>query len=300
MPGRKALQEPGLGDVGFDHQAGEVDDLRDGHGIADAADLLPWDGRGFEFTGLLVNLLMLQSWGFYDEIVWNRPSWSISLEWFVYLLFPLFVMLFGRIHRSRSLLLSIAVLFAAYYLGRYGIWHFARANIGPAALMRVTFGFLMGFFLYGLFRRRFLARLPWDAICLATIAAFIAMMLMNGTVSKFDYSLNFPIALLVLAAANSTGFAARLFDNRLSLYLGEISYSIYMVHFPFLRFCTYNFGDDIAGFAATAPQWQLWLMVACVLAALIAVSALCYHTIEVPCRDFVKRRVRAHEARGAA
>jgi len=107
---------------------------------------------------------------------------------------------------------------------------------------------------------------------------------------------NFPIALLVFAIACSSGFAARIFDNRVVFYLGEISYSIYMVHFPLLRFLTHNYGSRFDAVAASGDQPTLWAIALGVLALLIAVSSVCYHTIEVPCRDWVKRRVRRNES----
>lgn len=260
--------------------------------IGYALGTLPWDGREPDAAGLIVNLLLVQSWGFYDVIVWNRPSWSISLEWFAYLLFPLFVIVLGPIRRSRSLLFAIALTFVVYYLARYGIGDFARGNLGPGALMRVTFGFLLGFFAYGLYRQRFLEWVSWDAVCLATIGVFVAMMLWNGAGHDMRFALNLPVGLLVFSVACSNRYAARIFDNRVALYLGEISYSIYMVHFPLLRFLTHNYSDAFAAVVAKDDQLLLWLLALGVLALLIAVSALSYHVIEIPCRDWVKRRLR--------
>jgi len=31
---------------------------------------------------------MLHAWGTTDVVGWNGPSWSISAEWFAYLMFP--------------------------------------------------------------------------------------------------------------------------------------------------------------------------------------------------------------------
>lgn len=261
--------------------------------IGYALGTLPWDGRAPDGRGLLVNLLLVQSWGFYDAIVWNRPSWSISLEWFAYLLFPLFVTLLGPIRKSRSLLIAIALTFVVYYLARFGIGDFPRGNLGPGALMRVTFGFLLGFFLYGLYRQRFLEQLSWDAIGLATIAVFCAMMLLNGAGYGFRFALNFPVGLLVFAVACSNGYAARIFDNRVSIFLGEISYAIYMVHFPLLRFLTHRYGGDFGAAAAADDPFRLWAYALGVFALLIATSTLCHFAIEQPCRDWVKRRVRS-------
>ena len=55
------------------------------------------------------NLLLIHAWGATSALSWNQPSWSISAEWFAYLLFP--VMLAAALRcRSRPLVLvTIAV-----------------------------------------------------------------------------------------------------------------------------------------------------------------------------------------------
>jgi peptidoglycan/LPS O-acetylase OafA/YrhL len=98
------------------------------------------------------------------------------------------------------------------------------------------------------------------------------MMLLNGSGYRVSFALNFPIGLLVFATACSSGLAVRIFDNRVVFYLGEISYSIYMVHFPLLRFLTHNYGDWFGGIAESSSQLALWLLAFGVFALLIAVS----------------------------
>jgi peptidoglycan/LPS O-acetylase OafA/YrhL len=258
-----------------------------------ALDVLPSDGKKFQGAGLLVNLLLVHCWGFYDTLVWNRPSWSISAEWFVYLLFPFFVAAFGSIRKAWQLLLAIAVLFVLYHEARWEIGGFTRGNLGPGSLLRVTFGFLAGFFLYGLFKRRFLQRIDWDAVCLSAIVGYVALMILSF--GRIDLSLVFHLAIcvIVFSVACSSRYAARIFNNRVSMYLGEISYSIYMVHFPLLRFLTHNFGSYFETVAAEGSQLILWLLALAVLGLVIGMSSICYHVIEVPCRDYVKRRVLA-------
>ena len=93
------------------------------------------------------------------------------------------------------------------------------------------------------------------------------------------------IGLLVFATACSSGFAARIFDNRVAFYLGEISYSIYVVHLPLLRFLTHNYGDRFDVVVASGNQLMLWAIALGVFVLLIAVSSFCYHAFTVPCRD---------------
>lgn len=255
-----------------------------------AVEVLPWDGIPFDWPGLIVNLLMVQCWGFYDALVWNRPSWTVSAEWFVYLLFPLFVVIFGSIRRTRSLLLAIAAISVVYYLARWEIGGFTRGNLGPGSLMRATYGFLFGLFLHGLFRERFLAHWNWDLVASASIVMLVAVTHLAVGGYSFPLNIYVPICLLVYSLTYAHGLAARIFDNRVAVFLGEISYSIYLVHFPVLRILTHEFGPRVAEITAEAGQPLLWLLTLAMVGVVIAVATVFYHLIELPCRNYVKRR----------
>src|SRR6185369_9930176 len=52
---------------------------------------------------LLLHALMLQNWGFIHAGEFNFPTWSVSAEWFVYLLFPVFAAILLRVPRNGAL-----------------------------------------------------------------------------------------------------------------------------------------------------------------------------------------------------
>ena len=253
-------------------------------------DVLPWDNIPFDWAGLTVNLLMVQCWGFYPHLVWNRPSWTVSAEWFVYMLFPLFVLVFGSIRKTRRLLLAIAAISVVYYLARWEIGGFTRGNLGPGSLMRATYGFLFGLFLHGLYLERFLARWNWDHVASAAIVMLVAVTVLAVNGYAFPLAIYVPICLLVYSLTYARGYAARIFDNRVAVYLGEISYSIYLVHFPLLRALTHAFGPRVAEIAAEAGQPLLWLFTLAMVGTVIAAATVLYYLIELPCRNYVKRR----------
>ena len=49
----------------------------------------PTLGPEYNPTYFLLSLVLLQNWGFTNDTAWNVPAWSISTEWFAYLIFPL-------------------------------------------------------------------------------------------------------------------------------------------------------------------------------------------------------------------
>ncbi|MEX3630254.1 MAG: acyltransferase [Burkholderia sp.] len=56
---------------------------------------------------LLRNLLLLQAWRLRPSASWNDVAWSVSDEWFAYLLFPLFVALARVRNRAQMLILLV-------------------------------------------------------------------------------------------------------------------------------------------------------------------------------------------------
>lgn len=124
--------------------------------------------------GLLATLLLIHAW-FPNTFVaeWNGPSWSLSAEWFAYLLFPVFAWIGLRLGSRPSVLLVMAgLLFVAldlFYQAVFGdvVVH-AENNMG---ILRIIPAFLYGVALYRLGEHMNLSR----------GAAIVAAMLSTGT-----------------------------------------------------------------------------------------------------------------------
>lgn len=61
-------------------------------------------GTDYLWSGFFKNLLLVQAWEFPARVNWNHFAWSISAEWFAYLLAPLFVALIWARQRVFSLI----------------------------------------------------------------------------------------------------------------------------------------------------------------------------------------------------
>lgn len=185
---------------------------------------LPAEGA-HSVTALLANLLMLQGLAA-GELSWNYPAWSISVEFFAYLLFPLAIGPIWRADRRRGLLIALALAggvlgFAWFARGDFNQWN------GPLALARCLPEFLLGSLLYTALRRPALARhMGTDRVAVGLLVLG-ALLLHFGAPDLLSVGL---FAVLVLSLAANRGRVQALLDQPLLVRLGELSYALYLVH----------------------------------------------------------------------
>ena len=106
-------------------------------------------------------------------------------------------------------------------------------------------------------------------------------------ISQFEPALILPLvfcfAALLIVLVNPRDYLARLLCGPVALYLGEISYSLYMVHSPWrelLKRTSHRLGIDLS--AASGMAFSV--------VTALALAALVYHTVEMPARHFLRGR----------
>lgn len=233
------------------------------------------------------NLLLIHAWGFHDIETWNHPSWSISSEWFAYLLFPFMIVLWYRITNWRVRVLAAAVAWigaAILYTvaERYDL--LLTVHYGN---MRIFFLFVIGVGLYDLFSwfRTQGRTLPAaDGLAWGALVGALALMHVEASMG-----LLVPVmALLILAAAEARGSFHRVFSWGPLVYLGEVSYAIYMIHALVERVWQFMyrkwFGPEFFTFETGLIGLTL-LVGACVVGGMVL-----YHVVERPARQYLRRR----------
>jgi peptidoglycan/LPS O-acetylase OafA/YrhL len=251
-------------------------------------------------SDILPNVFLLQSFGVCKIYNWNIPSWSISAEWGAYLLFPFLALWINRSKKVASVLLSLFVL-AAYGCIMYVL---PRVNpLSPATpvphnlnttfdygYLRGIAGFVIGMLIYQLYHREGVRAL------FGSDAASVVIMLLVIAALHFavsDALVVFLFAGLVLNFAVNSGTLHRVCNNRVLQYLGNISYSIYLMQiFPQEPF---SHGWRLPGVTGTARgKFNIDFapgLFYCViyLVLLVALASITYYVIERPCRKFINR-----------
>jgi peptidoglycan/LPS O-acetylase OafA/YrhL len=229
-----------------------------------------------QFTGraFVSHLFLLQAWWFQPSS-WNYPSWSVSCEWFVYLIFPLLAL---AVRRLRSLpviaavLLIEIVIFAVVFTTIFTID--VDNNSGVVSLTRVFLEFVMGMLLCRLWRSTRIV-LPWSLLFAAILvgAAFLGSRPIHDVVVVLGF------ALVILAGAYGDNWISRILARSWAVYLGEVSYSLYMIHIPVamtLGKLMMKLGGRFE--LPAAAQLSGLVLVA------VALGIGLYHLIEVPAR----------------
>ena len=248
--------------------------------------------------GLFANLVMLHGlWA--QKLNWNEPAWSISLEFVAYLLFPLlFVVLrrAGRFGRTAiGCLILAALLWLAYSTGDY----FNQWN-GTYAILRALAEFFAGALLYSVYERCAAA-----SVMATDGPLFVATLVLGALLhlSAPDLGIIALFPLLILTAARNKGRLARLLNSGPFCWLGDISYSVYLLHW-FVLTVVLELAQLIPGFALADLELRTSLLaVAAMIGVSLGLATLSYRHIEVPGRRWLRAtldvgwggRVAAHD-----
>ncbi len=240
------------------------------------------DGNILSWASLPANLTMLHAWGLAPEAGWNHPSWSISAEWFAYLSFPAFAVLAWTLrHRPFVAVVGAVAFLAVLYVVFEPLAGFplTRATIAWGAL-RIMPCFALGCALYLAFRRAPLKTPLLGAFAAVLLIGISAALMLPDAVTVTLFGL------LILSLASLANERAGWLASKPAVYLGEISYSVYMVVVPW-KLLAVNLAARLTD-AGPDKQLQLFVWLA-VMAGLPVLAAISYHLVEYPARRALRR-----------
>ncbi|MNZ76228.1 Acyltransferase family protein [compost metagenome] len=224
-----------------------------------------------------LNALLVHAWGFVNEFSWNAVSWTISVEMFAYLLFPFVIALIYKVPR----MVSVLIIFSAVYFLKYLPYTQVLIALGVETngmilgygnyLAQFTFVFIAGVSLYRVVEDS----TAWPIwVCDAMMLIGIAVLGYACTVPFQPWLMMCGSLLLIGGLLRNKGIGRLVFGNRVSVFLGDISYSLYLTHFML---------------NAVLPQHFIGMTLLEKTLAALAVATASYYMIERPSRDFLRK-----------
>lgn len=268
------------------------------YGLAVAAGVQwPTDGCGnplnrsahcdrFSIGELLRQIFLVQAWGIDPVIGWNFVSWSISSEWLVYLVFPVLALGVARLGAAAAGVLCVVLVLAVVMAGRHLLPQFHGVN-DDYGLLRAVPEFAAGVLAYRALSGSSTLGVPWGSV--ATAAGFAVIGLV--TTGAWPQLAVAGLALIVPALAAEAGSAsARLLSSRPLLWLGRISYSVYMAHVLVLELNGFVLKRFIRG-DVMRTDLQLCGIIVLLVVEVLVVGLVLHRTVEEPARRWARLRL---------
>lgn len=235
-----------------------------------------WDGQ-FEIHRFFIKLFLVDLWTLNPDhwASWNVPSWTISGELFAYICFPVIIYVISKVPsfvKLTLLALSVAGLISLYQFNQCGG---IGDCIGRLGLFRCLVGFILGIAAFNIHTSLKGASKSYS------IYFALAALLIIGTNTYLGlanyWSIPTIFALALLAIVGATKMLHKALEWRPFVYLGDISYSVYLTHmFVFeLMYKLFMENNEIP---------SIWFVLIYILATLLF-SSMTYHLVEVPARS---------------
>ncbi len=274
---------------------------------------LPGAGQMYSWNTLPFHLLLLLSFGLVP-LGWSIPAWSIGAEWWTYLLALPFL---RYLHRGVSIRTFVAPLLCVS--GLAVLLYFHPRHIlditSDFGLLRCFLDFVVGICVYQIYRYLF-DRDQWKRRFIGSDGGFVVAALLtvallhfaapqDAVVEEHGFATPIPSPLalpldalsplvfgvLILSAALNVARARQLLNARPLQYLGDISYSIYMMQgltmVLFFTCCGIWRRSHPTGIMDHPTQLMI---VGITVAVDLLLAAITYRWFEIPSRNWLKRK----------
>ncbi len=235
-------------------------------------------------TDTLLNLTFLQAWIPEKAQTINTAAWSLSVEALFYISFPfLFNHLVKKYNNKHILMTAILFFVFSQVLFHYFIKHFTNP---------------LYYYFQPLFHlNEFVMGIAVGKIAIANHKQHNNFLPLIGITTLIILSLYFPIkglqyhngmmAILfcpfIFLLTKDKSIISTIFTHKKLIWLGEISYSIYILQFPVFYFFTATI--SFFGFEYQQSWFFYYLVI------LIIVSGICYEMVEKPMRRRIVRSI---------
>lgn len=228
-------------------------------------------------AALVSNVFFHRQAGYFEAGSDTKPllhTWSLAVEEQFYLLFPLLLLFLWR--RRRSWLTPTLIGLALVSFG-WSVWGSYAAPSATFYLLPTRAWELLAGVLLALPRQPFAVSTP-----VRETAGWLGLGLVGIAILWYDETTRFPgwaavppclgAALIIFSSASVRSRVGRLLAAKPVVFVGLISYSLYLWHWPLLVFATYPTGG------------LRWKTRAALLGISVVLAVLSWKFIETPCR----------------
>ncbi len=229
------------------------------------------------------NIFFYRHSGYFDTSSLLEPllhTWTLSVEEQFYIFWPLMLAVLSTRSLSKHKFSSVLVILTgSLLLSAYWVTHLPNAAfyLLPSRAWELALGAILSIAPFP----RILARMPRPV---ADIASLLGLAMIVIPIASYDASIPFPglaaivpclgAAFVVAAGEGGSSLGGRILSLRPLVWVGLISYSLYLWHWPVLVFARVIFLGELS----------LWQRMASVT-LIFAVSWLSWRFVESPFRD---------------
>lgn len=220
----------------------------------------------------------------------NGPSWSLFFEYIGNILYAIFI------RKLSTKALSILILLAGCGLAAFAIWGpYGDICVGFAMTgdnmlggsLRLLFSFSAGLLMSRIFKPTHIKGAFW--ICSLSVIVLLAVprlggnehFWMNGIYDTLCFAFLFPLIVYLGASGKTTDKTT----TRICKFLGDISYPLYMVHYPFIYLYYAWVKNENLTFVQSLPG-----AVALVIGSIL-LAYLCLKLYDEPVRKYLSKHL---------
>ncbi len=221
---------------------------------------------------------------------YNPVIWSLAQEMRISIVFPLLFLLFYKLNWKKTMLFALSFSLISVFLNMLHIGKAEGFYNGYADTLHFTSMFMVGMLLFKhqekfIYSYRNMKKFNKGFVIALGIILYLYSILIYGisrndtTFLLKDWGVVMGVSICIIMAMSNLKVKAFL-NKSVFVYLGEISYSIYLCHFPIMMVLFKLLYTKIPIF---------FLLILCITMTLLF-SIVSYHLIEKKCINWAKQR----------
>jgi peptidoglycan/LPS O-acetylase OafA/YrhL len=238
------------------------------------------DQNRFSINNFILSFLLINNWGLSENLSWNIPSWSISTEFAAYLSFPLLCTLIKNLNtRTCWFLMLLAISILTYIFSNETQILSLGNNISKFGVYRCMLEFFLGMCVWKIYVANYSNfRMGFFYLIISFIILFLYL---NGSLIEV-VSVPLGLCFFLLGLLCNRTIINKILQITPIIFLGEISYSIYLNHYFLKEVFKIVFMSNEKNGASI-----IWII--SYVLSVIFISFLTYKFIEVPFRNRLSR-----------